>query len=569
MLHQLRVRNLAIVESADISPGGGLNIITGETGAGKSILMGALDLVLGGRADRTLIRSGATETQVEAVFALAEPAAVDALLAESGLPPCEDGQLIIRRCVAAAGAGRCALNDSPVTAQTLRRVGALLVDIHGPNDRQSLLDPAFQLDLLDSFGRCQQARAAYGEAWRAVADLERRREELLGDTSDADAESDRLRFVVDEIAAAGLTAADDADLIREHAEAANAEAILESGNALLAGLTDGEGSAFDSLAALQHRLHELARILPEAETWRTELRAAAAQVQELARAVAGRLQRIDADAGRLRQLEERMALVQKLKRKYGPSVADVIERLRISRERLDDLAARGERLARLDAEIAAAAAARAARAAVLSQARAAASAGLARAITRELRDLGFLRAGFGVDVTPSPPRPDGADAVSFGFAPNPGEPMRALRDIASSGEIARVMLAVKTVLARHDRIPVLVFDEIDANIGGEIGHAVGRKLRTVAGSHQVLCITHLPQVAVFGESHFVVSKAVQKNRTVTRIEPTAGEARAEEVARMLGGKDLTPVTLEHARKLLEAAGKPTAIRGRGGSGDLS
>jgi DNA repair protein RecN (Recombination protein N) len=513
--------------------------------------MGALDLVLGGRADKSLVRSGAAEAQVEAVFALAAPAAVDAVLAESGLPPCEDGQLIIRRTIAAAGAGRCLLNDAAVTVQTIRRVGALLVDIHGPNDHQSLLDPAFQLDLLDSFGRCQTARAAYDEAWRTVVSLERRRAELLGGAADTASEMDRLQFVIDELAGAHLTPADDADLIREHAEAANAEAILQSGNALLAGLTDGEGSAFDTLAALQHRLLELGRMLPEAEGWRAELQSAATQVQELGRTIAGCLQRIDADPGRLQQLEERMALIQKLRRKYGATVQDMLDTLQKTRNRLDDLAARDERLAGLDAEIATALTARAARAAVLSKARAAASVSLARAITRELRDLGFLRAGFGVDVTPASPRPDGADAVSFGFAPNPGEPMRALRDIASSGEIARVMLAVKTVLARHDRIPVLVFDEIDANIGGEVGHAVGRKLRTVAATHQVLCITHLPQVAVFGDVHFVVSKAVQKNRTLTRISPVTDEARAEEIARMLGGKNLTSVTLEHARKLLE------------------
>ena len=553
MLTHLRVHNLAIVEEAALAPAGGLNIITGETGAGKSILMGALDLVLGGRADKSLVRSGAAEARVEAVFALGRPEAVDALLAEAELPACEEGQLVVRRTVAAAGAGRCLLNDAPVTVQTLRRVGALLVDIHGPNDHQSLLDPAFQLDLLDSFGRHDAVRDAYAGAWRTVSGLERQREALRGGAADLAAESDRLQFIVDEIAAAALTPADETDLVHEHATAANAETILEAGNALLAGLTDGEGSAFDTLAALQNRLQELARILPEAASWRTELAAAATQVQEVARTVADRLQRIDADPGRLQQLEERMALVQKLKRKYGPSIAEVLAKLRTSRERLDELAGRGERLAALDGAIAAATAARDERAAALSRTRAAAAERLAKAITRELRDLGFLRAGFGVDFAAVPPRADGADAVSFGFAPNPGEPMRALRDIASSGEISRVMLAVKTVLARHDRIPVLVFDEIDANIGGEIGHAVGRKLRAVAATRQVLCITHLPQVAVFGDSHFVVSKAVQKNRTLTRIAPVSGEARAEEVARMLGGKDLTPVTLEHARKLLETA----------------
>lgn len=553
MLNHLRVQNLAIVEEAALAPESGLNIITGETGAGKSILMGALNLVLGDRADKSLVRSGAAEAMVEAMFALENPTAVNALLTEVGAPTCEEGQLLIRRTVAAVGAGRCLLNDAPVTAQTLRRVGALLVDIHGPNDRQSLLDPAFQLDLLDSFGRCHPVRAAYTDAWRAISTLEHQRKELSGGSADTAAESERLRFVIDEIVAADLTLADETDLIQAHAEAANAEAILEAGNALLSGLTDGDGSAFDTLAALQQGLRELARLLPEAELWRAELASAATQVQALAHTAADCLQRIDADPDRLQQLEARMALVQRLKRRYGASVEEILQKLQTSRDRLDELATREERLSRLETEIVAAAGERNARAAVLSRSRITAASSLAKAITKELHDLGFLRAGFGVDVTPAAPRADGADAISFGFAPNPGEPMRALRDIASSGEMARVMLAVKAVLAKHDHIPVLVFDEIDANIGGEIGHAVGRKLRTVANNHQVLCITHLPQVAVFGDSHFVVSKAVQKNRTLTRIAPVTGEARAEEVARMLGGKDLTPITLEHARKLLETA----------------
>ena len=555
MLQHLRVNNLAIVEAAALELGPGLNVISGETGAGKSILIGALNLILGERADKSFIRSGADDAQVEAVFALQAADEVNALLADAGLQPCEEGQLIVRRTVAAAGTGRCLINDAPVTVQTLRRLSRLLVDIHGPYDHQSLLDPQFQLDLLDAFGRCQPARGACAEAWRTVRELARQRAELEGLGEGIEAEVERLRFVADEIAAAGLTAADETDLIREHAAAANAEAIRAAGNGLLEALTDGENAVFDVLAATQQRLQELARLLPEAAAWRTEAQSAAVQIQELSRVIAGRLQQIDADAGRLQMLEDRMALVQKLKRKYGRTVEDVLAALAASRARLDDLQSRAERLARLGAAQAAAQADLTARADALSQARRGAAGNLARAITRELRDLGFLKAGFDVSLTPCEPRADGADVVCFGFAPNPGEPVRALRDIASSGEIARVMLAVKAVLARHDRIPVLVFDEVDANIGGEVGRAVGLKLLAVAATHQVVCITHLPQVAVYGQEHHVVTKAVRKNRTTTRIDRVTGEARAGEIARMLGGRDLTPVTLDHARQMLAAAGK--------------
>lgn len=555
MLQYFRVQNLAIVEEAKVSFGAGLNVISGETGAGKSVLIGALDLILGGRADKSLIRSGAENATVEAVFELRNATAVNEILTEAGLPPCEDGALLIRRTLTASGAGRCILNDAPTSVQTLRRIGNLLVDLHGPYDHQSLLDPDFQLDLLDAFGRCESARAACHAAFDALKNLQNLRAELTSDTTDFDAETDRLRHVIGEITDAKLTSSDETDLVNEHAAAANAEAILQTGGALTTTLVEGDGCAFDTLAAAQQRLAELARLLPEAEAWRTELQAATIQIQELSRTITDRLERVESDAGRLQELEARMALVQKLKRRYGPTIADVLATLARHETRLHDLDSRGERLKTLDAEIATAQRAFDSKAKKLSEARAAASGGLAKAITRELRDLGFLKAGFGVDLKPCAPRAAGVDEAVFGFAPNPGEPMRPLRDIASSGEIARVMLAVKAVLARHDRIPVLVFDEIDANIGGEVGLAVGAKLRAVAATHQVLCITHLPQVAVFGHQHFVVDKEVKAGRTFARIAAVSDAARADEIARMLGGKNMTAVTLTHAREMLKAAAK--------------
>ncbi|MDD5706114.1 MAG: DNA repair protein RecN [Kiritimatiellae bacterium] len=553
MLQQLSVRNLAIVEEARVDFAPGLNVVTGETGAGKSVLIGALNLVLGERADRGLIRAGAAEASVEARFQLADSRAVDARLAEAGLPPCEDGQLIVRRTIAATGAGRCWINDAAATAQTLRQAGLLLVDMHGPYDHQSLLSTDFQLELLDAFGHCGPDTATY-DAYRAAYDdwkkLERERASLAGSGDGVAAESDRLSFVASEIAAAQLSEADGDELIARHAEAANAEAILALGTAVSAALDEGEGSAFEGLAAAQQRLVELARLLPEAESWLQETRAAAVQVQELGRTIGDRLQRIETDPGLLAQLEERMALVQKLKRKYGPTVTDVLATLARAETRLAELRSRAERLAALDGEIARAADNVRDRAAALTRERQSAARKLAKAITRELRDLGFAKAAFDVALAPCEPGARGADTVEFRFAPNPGEPASALRAIASSGEISRVMLATKSVLAEHDRIPLLVFDEIDANIGGEIGRAVGRKLRAVAARHQIICITHLPQVAAYGHAHYAVSKSVQGARTCARIEPVADSARAAEMARMLGGADMTSVTLAHAREML-------------------
>ena len=553
MLQHLSVRNLAIVEEASVAFGAGLNIITGETGAGKSVLMGALDLVLGGRADKSAIREGAPEAWVEAVFDLSSPASVDALLDATGLPPCEEGRLLIRRSVSAAGAGRCLVNDASATVQTLRKLGSLLVDIHGPYDHQSLLNDDFQRDILDAYGHCAAPLAAYAETWQTLKAFERRLQELQGDTADIAAECDRLQFVVDEISGAGLTDADENDLVQQHAQAANAEQILSLGTSVANALTDGEASAFDLLATIQTQLAELARILPDAAGWRAEVQNAAVQLQELDRAINDRLSQIDADPARLQLLDERMALVQKLKRKYGHTVADVLAALQKSETRLRDLATRTEQVERLNAEIAATHAQLTEKAAKLTQSRTQAAGKLARAITSELHDLGFLKSGFAIDLAAIVPGPCGADAVSFGFAPNPGEPMRPLKAIASSGEIARVMLAVKAVLATHDSIPVLVFDEIDANIGGEVGRAVGQKLRRVAENHQVISITHLPQSAVFGQQHFVVSKEVVKGRTKMRIERLDADQRVDEIARMLGGKGLTSVIENHARELLASA----------------
>jgi len=549
MLSHLSVRNLAIVEEASVDFGAGLNIITGETGAGKSVLMGALDLVLGGRADKSAIRDGAAEAWVEASFSLADTSGIDALLEAGGLPACEEGALLVRR----TGSGRCLVNDASATVQTLRRLGTLLVDIHGPYDHQSLLDPDFQRDVLDAYGHCAPQRNHYAETWHELKSLEERLALLQGDTADIAAEIDRLQFVVDEIMRAGLTAADEEELIEQHALAANAEQILALGSVVAGALTDGENSAFDLLANIQNQLAELARILPEAATWRTDVQGLAVQLQDCGRAVNDTLSRIEADPARLEQLEERMSLVQRLKRKYGHTVTEILATLERNEARLNDLATRTEQVEKIRDDIGTVTEKLAEKAAALTKSRVQAAGKLARAITAELHGLGFLKAGFDIAIEACPPGPHGADGVSYGFAPNPGEPMRALKAIASSGEIARVMLVVKAVLASHDSIPVLVFDEIDANIGGEVGRAVGQKLRRVAETHQVISITHLPQSAVYGQQHFVVSKEVAKGRTKMRIELLNESQRVDEIARMLGGKGLTSVIESHARELLASA----------------
>lgn len=551
MLNFLKVKNLAIVENAQVIFSPGLNIITGETGSGKSVLIGALNLILGERADHSAVRNGEKELIVEAAFSLKDCDSVDAILEDAGLPPCEERQLLIRRSVSTSGNGKCWINDSPSTVATLRRLGHHLIDMHGPYDHQSLLSSDFQLSLLDSFGKVKSEKNAYDLCFQAHSSLLAERSELLEESGEAIGEEiDRLSFIVDEIDKAALTEDDGEDLIRRHKEACNASAILEDCGALVAGLSEGEESLFDRLAQIQQKIHETQRILPEAEEWHKEVASVAISIQELTRTITDRMQRIESDPESLANLEARMELVQRMKRKYGPSLDDVAKRRNSAKEKLDRLLSREKRLASLDGEIATAETKLRTAGKILSKVRTAAGKQLAEAITKELKPLGFAQSYFAVEIQEKEPTTSGMDEIIFSFAPNPGEPPMPLKAIASSGEIARVMLATKSVLAEHDSIPLLVFDEIDSNIGGEVGKAVGEKLRWLSQSHQVISITHLPQVAAFGDVHFSVAKHVEGNRTQAEIRELEEEQRAKELARMLGGSDITTVVLAHAQELI-------------------
>ena len=552
MLQMLRVRNLALVEDVSVEFEAGLNVITGETGAGKSVIIGALGLLLGGRADKTLIRSGTDQCVAEAVFQLGDSAAIDVILDEVGLPPCEEGQLLIRRTLLANGTGKNFINDSTTTLQILKRVGEHLVDMHGPYDHQSLLNTSFQMDILDAFGHLWEARGAYEELYSGLRRLQLQREELEGSNDQEVAQQiELLAFQLKEITEAAPVEGEDESLAREQVQVANAQRILELASGIQSALIEGENSAFNGLAFAQKGLGELAALLEPANAWREEARSITVQVQDLAETVEHTVRNIEGDPARLQWLEDRMALYHKLKRKYGATVRDILEHQEKTKTRLRDLESRGERLQELDAMIAAARTTVVQSGAKLGKSRRQAASKLARTITEELHDLGFQHGAFAVQLQEADPSSSGSDAIEFEFAPNAGEPSRPLRAIASSGEISRVMLAVKAVLADHDSIPVLVFDEIDANVGGAMGTAIGTKLDTVGRHHQVLCITHLPQVAVFGKTHFAVIKEVVNGRTRTLISRLEKEERVEEVARMLGGRDLTSVTLKHAKEMLK------------------
>jgi len=553
MLQSLQIKNLALVDTLAVELAFGLNVITGETGAGKSMIIGALNLLLGERADKTLLREGADQCVVEAVFQMAGPEELRALLQAGGIECGADGGLIIKRTFTAAGGGRQFVNNSPVTLQVLKRIGELLVDMHGPHDHQSLLSADFQLNILDTFGRLEKELAAYRAEYDGQQALLARRRALTSGDPDVARQVDLLAFQVKELEAAALRAEEEAEIIREQNVLGNAQAILQLADEIRQVLTEAEESAFNRLATAQQALAKLAALAPAAAGWKSEARTLAAQLQDISAGVGALARNIEGDPGRLQWLDDRLAVYQKLKRKYDGSVADLLKLLEQTKARLSDLQTRDEQLRQLDAELNAGSQRLEALGQTLRRKRAPVAARLEKAVTAELQDLGFEKAAFAIAFSPVESRANGLDALDFTFAPNPGESARPLRAIASSGEMSRVMLAIKTVLAEQDRIPVLVFDEIDVNIGGKTARRVGEKLAEVARRRQVICITHLPQVAVHGNVQFAVEKRVQNGRTVARMTKLDDPGRIEEIARMLGGRDTTRVTLDHARELLEKA----------------
>lgn len=559
MLKRLKVDNLAIVEHAEAEFGDGLTVITGETGAGKSVFMGALTLALGARADAGAVRDGCREARIEAEF---DSERADGFLERQGLPPCDGGVLLVRRTISASGGSRVWINDSATSVQTLKALGDLLVDIHGPNDRRSLVDEDFQRDTLDRYGSVDMR--GYVSEWKGLSELKSRRSELAG-AVDVPDEIERLRSSIEELEAASLTEDDEESLTARHEAAAHASEIVEAANAASSALTGdgggmsyggdgGDASASDLLIAAEGRFREMARFHAAANEWVDELERIVTAVQELSRAVADSVSRIDADPEVLQALDDRISLVRRLKRKYACATVGELLALKERRvQKLSDLEDRDEKMRELDIQIAAAEKAVIKAGASLSAARRKAGAKLAAAVTKELRGLGFLQAGFSVSLEPREPDATGCDCVVYRFEPNPGESSRPLAQIASTGEIARVMLAVKAVIAEHDAIPTLVFDEIDSNIGGETGRAVGEKLRSVAKHHQVVAITHLPQSAVYGARHLVVAKSVSGGRTRSAIKEVSDDVRVREIARMLGGESATSVVVRHARELLALA----------------
>ncbi|MBR4354721.1 MAG: DNA repair protein RecN [Kiritimatiellae bacterium] len=553
MLQRLIVRNLAIVQFAEVEFASGLNVLTGETGAGKSVLMGALELVMGGRAESSIVRDGESEARVEAEFLLEKGELKDVAqeLEEAGLPPCEDGILTVRRTVNANGGGRTWVNDSTASAGTLKKLAKRLLDIHGARANQKILEERFQREALDDFGDVEEMleRAKYAEAWEGRQKTIAAIKDLEGE-GDTDEELDMLRYQVNELDEANLSEEDETIAERQR-KAASMEDVRAAASEATEALGGEDQSVAELLMRLQPDLRLMARNLPEASEWVDAAEEMCIKAQNLSREIHRTIMQLEGAEENLAELDARLTLVNRLKRKFkAATVEELLATLEKKRARMERLENREAELASLSAQLKELDLALLKNGEKVSERRVKAAGKIGKEVTKELHDLGFLQAKFEVRLERTEPGASGLDRVEYMFEPNPGESARELRDIASSGETARVMLALKSVLSAHDRTSVLVFDEIDANIGGEVGRAVGEKLRKVSRSHQVLAITHLPQSAVYGERHLVVSKRVEGGRTLTGIEQVEGAKRVEEIARMLGGVNLTSVTRKHAEELL-------------------
>jgi DNA repair protein RecN (Recombination protein N) len=549
MLTTLRIKNLALVSDLTLELQPGCNVITGETGAGKSVILGALNLVLGQRADRALIRSGSDSCSVEAVLDVAKlRAPLKSFLDENGLEPCEDGQLVLKRTFTSTGTNRQFVNGSATTLNTLAELGEWLVDMHGPHDHQSLLHPAKQLAILDAFGGLEALRAQFSELVSQQARLEEQKTALIVDEKTYAQQLDLLRFQVQEIEAARLQPDEEEALTQEHNRASNAARLLQLSQAALDVLNESENSVITQAGVIGRTLQELHRVDAGAAVLVELHEQGVIVLRDLQTELSRYADKVDVDPARLAELDERLNLIHSLKRKYGASLAEVIafgaeakQKLQVLESRDAELARLNAALTKLDVELKKVGnKLTAERKKVIPQ--------LAKAAAKQLADLGFKQSKFDIALTVTEISAAGFDAVEFQFSPNVGEPLKPLRAIASSGEMARVMLALKTVLAAQDEIPVLVFDEVDANVGGETANAVGEKMKQIAAKRQVLCITHLPQVAAPADAHYVVTKQVKDGRTISEITLLDKKSRVTELARMLGGQ--SDAARKHAEALL-------------------
>jgi DNA repair protein RecN (Recombination protein N) len=562
MLKELNIKNFAIIDQLRVEFGPGLNVLTGETGAGKSIVVDALNLALGERASTDLVRTGSTEAVVEAAFELngAGSQAIRAILEEQGIGSESGEDLIVRRVISAAGKSKVYINGSLANLNTLAELGARLADIHGQHEHQSLLAADQQMDMLDSFGGLLASREAFAASYKQLHALRHELSELEAGEREKAQREDLLRYQATEIVGARLTVGEDEALANEQRKLANAEKLAGFAASADGLLYTSEGSALADIKRAITNVRDIAAIDGTLAPVLELLESGRAQIEEAAREVSSYAERVEIDPARLEEIGDRLDLIQKLKKKYGGTVAEIIAFGSQAGAELKKIEKSGEEMERLRREIAGLKAELTAKARELTKKRTAAAKELDRKVEAELRHLGMKNTTFIATITQEPGDDTtdglragarGADSVEFLISPNPGEEPRPLAKIASGGELSRIMLALKTILVEGDPIPTLVFDEVDAGIGGAVAEEVGKKLKKIASRRQVFCITHLAQIASMATSHYGVAKSVKKDRTSTEVRLLAERERVDEIARMLGGKTITDATLKHAEEMIE------------------
>jgi DNA repair protein RecN (Recombination protein N) len=552
MIRRLQIRDLALMDRTSLELGAGFTVVTGETGAGKSVLLGALSLLAGNRAAKTIVRKGAEECSVEAELETDGDKRFDEVLKTLDLPACDDGLLILKRSVHATKAGRISINGGSATLTQLQQLGELWIDFHGPGEPQKLMRAETQLEMLDLHAGLAAPLAAYRTGWRLRNELLREAAEAATAERLSEDEAAFLRSQLEKLDSLDLSEEAITKLERDHARSSRAQELAALLGQLEAGLgSDGLGEVLPKLLKAGD---DVARIDEEASALRDRLNSLAAEAEDI-RADFARLGRgLSSDDESAAELDGKMNLWLEFRRKYGPGADSVREKREALRRRLASQGDVEARVAKLKAEAAKVEKDLRKQADVLRAARTKAADKLAAAARKMLGSLGFKKADLRIEVATAELGPHGADAVRFLFCPNAGQDLLPLDQIASSGEAARVMLALKTVLAAVDRTPVLVFDEVDANVGGEIGAQVGRELAALGKGHQVFCVTHLPQVAALGHTHLVVTKTQDDKSTTVEIAPVHGKRkdRESELARMLGDR-ASRVALTHARELLDGA----------------
>jgi DNA repair protein RecN (Recombination protein N) len=554
VLSELRIRNFALIDELSVRLGPGLNVLTGETGAGKSIIVGALSLLLGERATAEVVRAGAERASVEGLFEIGASAELLAWLDEQGVEV-DDGILLLKREVAVEGRNRAWINGSPATAGTLGQIGAALVSLHGQHEHQTLLRREEQRSILDAYGGGEELVRRVAEAHGALRAVRARIQELQRLQRESAQRADFLRFQVSEIEAADLHPGEEEELLEEERRLSHSEELIALSTALAAAVNEDDDSILTRVGALRRSIDQLVRIDRNEESLGELFDTAYYALQELGSRMADYATRVEHDPARLDEVRRRQDVIFRLGSKYGGSVHAALEVARSARAELERIENAEWELSGLQKEEVTAAAELESAATELTRRRGEAASSLAEEVRTILPQLGMEGGRFEAVLLPlREPGAAGAEEVEFRVALNRGFDPKPLAQVASGGELSRVMLALKTVLARQDAVPTLVFDEVDAGVGGAVALQVGDKMREVAESHQVFAITHLPQIASRAQTHLLVRKGESGGVTTTEVEELGVEERVREVARMLGGDPESEVSRSHARELLDRAG---------------